>query len=327
VAPAPAPEPLPAVEWWDRRLLQPGATAYPDLSAGTGAAALAAALRPGRVGRLVEHPVPIEPPAEAPPPPPPPLKLTKRELRKLRTQRRQAREKEKQELIRQGLLEPPKPKVRIANLMRVLGAEATADPTAVEAEVRRQMAERTAAHDDRNLARKLLPSEKREKKLKKLFDDGAADGGATHVAVYRVDRLTDGSQRFKVDVNAQENHMSGVALIPHGGPFALVVVEGCVKAHKRYAKLMLRRIDWAAPPAAEGDEAGEEEAEDEDAAPPNACHLVWQGLVAEPTFPGWRVHKSPSADAARALLAQRGVAHYWDTARDFDAASAPIIEL
>jgi hypothetical protein len=48
------------------------------------------------------------------------------ELKKLRTQRRVAREKEKQELIRQGLLEPPQPKVKISNLMRVLGAEATA---------------------------------------------------------------------------------------------------------------------------------------------------------------------------------------------------------
>ena len=28
-----------------------------------------------------------------------------------------------------------------------------------------------AAHDDRNLARKLTPAEKRDKKLKKLFDD------------------------------------------------------------------------------------------------------------------------------------------------------------
>ncbi len=48
----------------------------------------------------VEHPVPIEPPAEEAPPPPQPLKLTKKELKKLRTQRRVAREKEKQDLIR-----------------------------------------------------------------------------------------------------------------------------------------------------------------------------------------------------------------------------------
>ena len=47
-----------------------------------------------------------------------------------------------QDLIRQGLLEPPKPKVKLSNMMRVLGSEATADPTAVEAQVRQQMQDR-----------------------------------------------------------------------------------------------------------------------------------------------------------------------------------------
>jgi U4/U6 small nuclear ribonucleoprotein PRP3 len=56
----------------------------------------------------------------------------------------QAREKEKQDLVRQGLLEAPKPKVRLANLPRVLGEQAAADPTAIEMEVRKQMAERQA---------------------------------------------------------------------------------------------------------------------------------------------------------------------------------------
>ncbi len=45
-----------------------------------------------------------------------------------------------------GLLEPPKPKVRIANLHRVLGTDASLDPTAVEKEVRKQMAERQVRH-------------------------------------------------------------------------------------------------------------------------------------------------------------------------------------
>jgi hypothetical protein len=38
---------------------------------------------------------------------------------------------------------------------------AAADPTAIEAEVRKQMAERAAAHEDRNLARMLTPSERK----------------------------------------------------------------------------------------------------------------------------------------------------------------------
>ena len=55
-----------------------------------------------QITHYVEHPVPLEPPAEQAAPPPQPLKLTAREVKKLRTQRRLAREKEKQELIRQG---------------------------------------------------------------------------------------------------------------------------------------------------------------------------------------------------------------------------------
>lgn len=109
---------------------------------------------------------------------------------------------------RQGLLEPPKPKVKISNLMRVLGEQATLDPTAIEQEVRKQMNERQAAHDDRNLARMLTPAEKRDKKLRKLLDTSDA-GLTTLTSVYRVGDLSNGQHKFKVDVNAKENHMSG----------------------------------------------------------------------------------------------------------------------
>ncbi len=50
--------------------------------------------------------------------------------------RRLEKEKEKQELMRQGLLPTPKPKVKLSTFHRSLGVEASADPTAVEAQVR-----------------------------------------------------------------------------------------------------------------------------------------------------------------------------------------------
>ncbi|GFR42882.1 hypothetical protein Agub_g3874 [Astrephomene gubernaculifera] len=241
-------------------------------------------LKEARLTIYVEHPVPLEPPAEAPPPAPQPLKLTAKELKKLRTQRRLARDKEKQELIRQGLLEPPKPKVRIANLHRVLGTDASLDPTAVEKEVRKQMAERQAAHDDRNLARMLTPAERRDKKLRKLFGSAAVEAGVAEVgaagkagraaaaaaaanaaaaaaagvdvvcSVYRVGRMTDPQHRFKVDANARENHMTGMVVI--SDDFCVVVVEGVEKATRRYMKLMMRRIDWSSAPAVAAGAAG-----------------------------------------------------------------------
>jgi hypothetical protein len=105
------------------------------------------------VTHYVEHPVPVEPPAEPPPPPPQPLPLTKRERKKLRTQRRLAAEKERQDQIRCGLMPPPPPKVKISNLMQAMKDDAVADPSAMEAKVRAEMAQRIQNHEMRNQAR------------------------------------------------------------------------------------------------------------------------------------------------------------------------------
>eukprot|EP00775_Hariotina_reticulata_P001133 gene1133-1471_t len=306
--------PPPEVEWWDKPLLG------------------VMQLRLGKITCYIEHPVPLEPPAAGPPPAPQPLKLTKRELKKMRTLRRQAREKEKQELIRQGLLEPPKPKVKISNLMRVLGEEATLDPTAIEQEVRRQMNERQAAHDDRNIARMLTKGERRDKKLRKLLDPGPDAGTATQVSVYRVEQLANGQHKFKVDVNAQENHMSGIMLVCPAA-FSLVVVEGGPKSIKRYQKLMLRRIDWLATSSAAGlaeeDHEAEEGAAEADVSdkPLNSCHLVWQGVVGAAAFKDFIKADVATPEAAKKLLEEKGVGHYWDAAAEFDFDAAPLVEL
>ncbi|KAK4351429.1 hypothetical protein RND71_030742 [Anisodus tanguticus] len=260
----------------------------------------------------VEHPRPIEPPAEPAPPPPQPLKLTKKEQKKLRTQRRLAREKERQEMIRQGLVEPPKPKVKMSNLMKVLGSEATQDPTKLEMEIRSAAAEREQAHVDRNIARKLTPDERREKKERKLFDDPNI-APETIVSVYKINDLSHPQTRFKVDVNAQENRLTGSAVISEG--ITVVVVEGGKKSIKRYGKLMLRRIDWAAAGKKEDDE-GEGEGEDDDK-PLNKCVLVWQGSVAKSSFNRFFVYDCRTEAAARKVFADAGVPHYWDLAVNF----------
>jgi U4/U6 small nuclear ribonucleoprotein PRP3 len=86
-------EEVPEVEWWDAGLLPSGS--YSDVMDE------GAQIKEGRLTIYVEHPVPIEPPVEAAMPGPQPLRLTQRELKKLRTQKRRQREMEKQELIRQ----------------------------------------------------------------------------------------------------------------------------------------------------------------------------------------------------------------------------------
>ncbi|KAF9597175.1 hypothetical protein IFM89_016163 [Coptis chinensis] len=91
-------------------------------------------------------------------------------------------------MVRQGLIEPPKPKVKMSNLMKVLGSEATQDPTNLEMEIGTAAAEREQAHVDRNIARKLTQAEWREKKERKLFED--PNTLETIVFVYKINDLS-----------------------------------------------------------------------------------------------------------------------------------------
>ncbi|KAL0013213.1 hypothetical protein SO802_000282 [Lithocarpus litseifolius] len=91
------------------------------------------------------------------------------------------------EMIRQGLIEPLKPKVKMSNLMKVLGSEETQDPTRLEKRIRSEAAERERAYIDRNIARKLTHAERREKKEGKLFDE--PNTLEAIVSVYKINGL------------------------------------------------------------------------------------------------------------------------------------------
>ena len=283
-------EPPPQVEWWDAKILV-NKQSYPDK-------VLDETILMDKLTHYVEHPEELEPVVKAASIAPAPLKLTRKEVKKLRTQRRQAREMEKQQLIRQGMIEPPKPKVKLSNLMRVLSADASADPTAIEKQVAKEMAKRHAAHEDRNLARMLSPAERRHKKMKKLLD--VLPGEALQeirVAVYRIDHAPTSQNRFKIEVNAFENHLTGTCVV--GRDVTVVVVEGGPKTLRRYEHLMLRRIKWR-------DDEGEDDDGEEDNPP---CKLVWTGVVAEKAFSG----KFRCVDGdPKAVMEEKGVGHYYD---------------
>lgn len=267
---------VPLAEWWDLPLLN--STSYCGAPGGS----IEANFVDSGITRLVEHPVPIPPPAEPPPPPPMPLPLTKRERKKLRTQRRLAAEKEKQDQIRCGLMAAPPPKVKISNLMSAMTNEAVADPSAVEAKVRSEIAQRLKNHEDRNAARKLTPAERKAKKRRKITNDPS--GGGTPVTVYRIDQMPSQQKLYKIDKNAQQNHLTGILVLMD--ECNLLIVEGGPKAQKRYRKLLMHRIDWNDAPADDDDEDGDEA---EKLTAEDVCKLVWEGLVIKSHFRTFRV--------------------------------------
>ncbi|KAF9315723.1 hypothetical protein BG003_002721 [Podila horticola] len=290
------------VEWWDAAFL-PNKT-YSDIKDGHAKIETEDSL----ITHYVQHPVPIEPPNEqanaAAAAKPRPLMLTTKERKKLRRQRRRELLKEKQDKIRLGLLAPDAPKVKLANMMRVLGQEAVLNPTEIEMRVRQQMAERLQTHLDANAERKLTAEERKTKEQKKKDEDL---NNGIHVSVYKINDLSHPQKRFKVDTNAQQYGLTGIVLMHP--IFSIVVVEGGGKAIRQYKKLMLRRIDWTDNTRLDGTEVSE--------TTDNKCLLVWEGQLRERQFKQLKFIKARTDAHLKETLARFGVQHYWDLALGF----------
>jgi U4/U6 small nuclear ribonucleoprotein PRP3 len=294
-------DPIPDVEWWDALIL-PNET-YADIVINVTDGRDPISVKYRGITNLIEHPIPRRPPAEPRRAVPLPIIMTRKERKKLRSQRRREVEKEKQEKIQLGLEPPPLPKVKISNLMRVLGNEAVQDPTKIEAHVRAQMAERQRKHEEANAARKLSKDERKAKALKKITEDVSL---GVHVAVFKVRDLNNPSHKFKVDMNAQQYHLTGCAILFKD--VNLVVVEGGPKALKKFKRLMLRRIKW------EQQRKGRSRDEDRDSKEVNKCDLIWEGTNKERNFIDWKIKQVAAEVFARDHLKKYGVEHYWDLA-------------
>jgi U4/U6 small nuclear ribonucleoprotein PRP3 len=309
--------PPPALEWWDEGLVN--GNSYDVIS---DPANLKIDTEDSIITVYIQHPVLIEPPQEKIVPAPKPMFLTSKEQAKLRRQRRMADLKEQQAKIRLGLEPAPPPKVKKSNLMRVLGEEAVKDPTAVEARVNREIAERKNKHDMTNEERKLT-DEQRHEKLAAQQQGDAAKGIFTNV--YRIDSLANGRHRYKIGINAEQNALTGVCIMHP--KMNLVIVEGGAHSIRFYKKLMLNRIDWtenASPNSVrEGNkealakwlEAEDEKGELKDLSL-NSCQLVFEGEEKQRAFRKWLGARVCESDAqAKDILGRARMDSFWNLAK------------
>lgn len=308
----------PDAEWWDLALL-PSKT-YDDvpdkpLAPGTAVPDTFPLIEhdTSPVDHLVQHPIPIPPPTANIQVQPHGVILTKQEMKKMRRQRRAAEQQDKRDRIKMGLLPPDPPKVKLSNLMRVLGNEAIADPTKVEARVRREVAARHELHERTNAERMLTDEERRARRIYKTKSE-EAKGIWCHV--YRVRHLVSPSHRFKVRKNAQQHHLSGLILVHPD--LSLVIVEGSAKALKAYKRLMLVRIDWTDPGRPKDQDEGEAPAPESETFDlhDNTCECVFEGPVRERALPMGVVKMEDCASDLK-VKERLGpqLAGYWDVAK------------
>ncbi|KAF8358136.1 prp-3, partial [Pristionchus pacificus] len=291
-------EMIPPIEWWDQVVID--CDDYESLPPENDSTRYDNA-----ISDLIEHPIKLQPPNESLQPHYLRVYLTTKERKKIRRQNRKETLKEKQEKIRLGLEKPPEPKMKLSNLMRVLGTDAIQDPTKMEAHVRKQMMERQKKHEKENDERKLTKEQKAAKKTKKLSEDVSL---GVHVAVYRMKSLVHPAKKFKVEMNAKQLQMTGVILMHKD--LNVVVVEGGPKQQKFYKNLLLQRVKWEEEiigekkAAVDKDQPGER----------NKCELIWEGIVKKRAFRDLRVHTATIEKQAREILEKHGVANYWDLA-------------
>ncbi|KAF4638177.1 pre-mRNA processing factor PRP3 [Toxoplasma gondii] len=294
----------PSVEPWDACILKVDASRPDEILPQEDA-----------LDNLVEHPVPVRPVLDASTNVIINMYLTKQERKKLRRRKRQEKEREKQDKIRMGLMPPPPPKVKLTNLMRVLGDQAVADPSKVEKEVREQMEKRLKDHEARNEARKLAPEVRSKKHAAKW--QKKPHSGEFHVLLFCLKDLTNKRHLYKVDINAQQLHLAGVAVICPSSLKTIVVVEGSLISIKRFRSLMMRRIKWR---ELEGSTAVNDDDDDEDEKPEaddESCCLVWQGTVRTNSFSGWKIHRVAGEADGRKIFKLAHVEHYWDMAQKY----------
>ncbi|KAI6880551.1 U4/U6 small nuclear ribonucleoprotein Prp3, partial [Hortaea werneckii] len=319
----PAP---PEVEWWDEGLVNPDGSEKIDAEDSI-------------ITALVQHPVILQAPQEKFQPAPKPLMLTPIEQKKLRRQRRMADMKEEQAKIRLGLVEPPPPKVKKSNMMRVLGEQAVKDPTAVEARVNREIAQRATDHEKANKDRQLT----KEQRVEKLKTQQAADEGkGVKIAIFRVDNLSSGKHRYQIDINAKQNALTGMVVLHPD--MNLIIVEGGSHSISNYKKLLLNRVKWSentlplsnntnTPTTFAGNNdgtskgaSGESNKASQWLNPLNAdgslkdlgenqCQLVWEGDEGQRMFKKWGSKACETDGEAKEVLRRQKMENMWTLAR------------
>ncbi|ATY67200.1 U4/U6 small nuclear ribonucleoprotein [Cordyceps militaris CM01] len=304
----------PLVEWWDEGLIDGDSYDIIEL-----ADRLKIASPDSIITEYVQHPVPLEPPQDRLAPAPKAMYLTSKEQAKIRRQRRMAEGKEMQAKIRLGLVPAPPPKVKKGNLMRVLGDVAVKDPTAVEARVNREIAERHQKHVDTNEERKLNKDQKHDKLVANQQKD--LEKGV-HVLVLKINSLANGQHRYKIGVNAEQYYLTGTCIMHP--KFNLLVVEGGAWAISKYKKLMLNRIDWTEN-APSRDRDGKDATRDwllaEDAKGElkdmslNRCTLVWEGEQKARGFRKWGSKVCETDAEARDALSRAKLENFWTLAK------------
>lgn len=295
------------IEWWDSPLLIK--SQYPD--ADNFGKETVTYFDPNNesnpITSFIQHPMPISAPYNRLIPPPQPLHLTKAERKRLRKNTRHLALKEKQDRIKLGLDPPPPQKIKLSNLPQIL--QTVKNPTAVEMQVKQEIAQREAKHIKDNQDRKQLAAAQNNKSQKRLKQNENDVGKGLWRLVFKIKNFSCGKNRYKVDMNAKQLNVTGVSTMSPTG--SVVIVEGGKKQVGKMKSLMMRRIDWSLnEPTIKKGMKVENTSDYTEPLVGNICELVWEGEILDRKFQKWSFYDYDDSERMVDWLRQFGMENY-----------------
>lgn len=215
-------DPIPEVEWWDAEFLPENKKTFgierQENQSIEDRASLSVPIHledfivddegfnTKKITHYVQHPVPVKNPNVEAIRGKTKILLTDKERKRLKKLRKAEKVKERHEKISLGLIPAPAPRLKMSSFMRAVTAQAVADPSKVEKEVRRQEIERQKAHIEHNENRRLTKAQRIEKLKTKSERDAKKE---TWSALFKIRSLKNPRNFFKVDKNAQQLYLNG----------------------------------------------------------------------------------------------------------------------
>lgn len=184
----------------------------------------------------------------------------------------------------------------------------------------REIAERHETHVEANDYRKLT----KEQKLEKLAANQQKDAEkGIHVLVFKINSLANGRHRYKINMGAEQNALTGICIMHP--KLNLVVVEGGEHSIRSFRKLMVQRIDWTEnTPSRDRDRDGKavrdwlaaenERGELKDMSL-NECKLIFEGEQKARGFRKWSSRVCETDAEARDQLQRSKMDTFWNLAK------------
>lgn len=292
---------VPSIEWWDKKFVNSNdgeihekyLRSYDNICDTSQDDSVEEDERPSI--RFVKHPIPITKKVGSNSSVITKIYLTKKEQKKKRRNQRKIMQQERETRIKLNLESKPEPKVKLANMMRVLESNHNIqDPTRWEQVVREQVKARKEKHLKTNTQRHLEAIELRQKA-----------GFATYCAVpnhfckvYKFNHMNNPKIRYKILTNGKQLYLKGCCLHINQGP-GIIVTVGNEKSSNFFEKLVTKRIKWSEPFQIKHNT---ETITCTDA----TCSKIWEGIVAEHKFRGWFMTECQNSQELINILSRSG---------------------